>query len=1220
MTIKSLLFLLFLYLCLVWVGAVYLYSGPAIFEFGLLWTAIGLLALFVCIVGSHIFTWWGRWRARPAQPKAPKPAQVVHEDDAGMAALIAEANAALAKAPAFADKGTRAPLYSLPWYLLIGPEGSGKTSTFLNSGVEPQSLAGQVTGPMPSNRIGNFWLAKDAIFVEVSGKAFSGDSDRWIQLLRVLRGADSVPSWRRLLGTPENTLALRGVIGFSDVQEFRGASADPQRFEKYCRNWQERLRGIGEVFGVEFPVYHVITKCDEIPFFPDFFRQLPEVETGQVLGCTFPLHRIEASQPGEVFADAAVKRLTKAFRALYHSLAERRLTHLATETTPTRRPAIYEFPRELKRIRASLVQFLTDAFRPDPLRPGPLLRGYYLTAIREVEMGAPEPTTGPDEWKTLDSRSIRSVDATGMFGADAFGNSINRSINRPRQKRMVLRWSFVSELFHRIVLLDQPVHVAAPVDARWERFRRRVFVGACGVCGLLSLAFFISWLGNVNLLRDVEAAARARLQKQDDLASISDLQKLDALRLQFERLRNGPGWWLHSGLYAGNRILDATRVAYFRRFNDVLLTDLNRDMVRRLKALPATPGADDPYDPIYQRLKTHLMISAGTCPVEPVLVSHVLKEVRGDVAPKNGADWQTLADRQIDFYAGELPNGNPSPMLADDVARAQAQEYLRNITGVDQIYAAIFASAEKAFAKPQRLADVAPNYAQVLKGPDEISSVFTVDGWKFVEKASKERNSGVGESCVLGEGTERAPNATPAGSVAEAIQRRFARDYIDRWQKFVAGFSIVPYTNPADAARKLGILSSNTSPLLGLFSMTANQTSFPAGPLAALQKDVAGIVQKNTPGIVQKIEKAVSGSVEETKPQPTGPPGTAAEINQFFEPVHLVVAPGNGPWPSDKNKPYMDELAHLRTAMENIAGNSSDPAAIQEASKSYVNGLDVVRQISAPFKRDELSMDVVTLLEEPIELTKPFTKPPDVVGQINGKFRALCISLDRTLLRKFPFRPSTEDAMLSDLAAAFGPAGSVWKFRAEPPFGELTVKEGSQWKAKDPAQKPQVTPEILAFLNRAQGITTAFFPAGSTQPHLTYTLRPRLDSAFTGGILEVEFDGQLHQWTSVLQKQFNWPAAPGATSGAIARIRTGPTAYSFALRGGVWGIFRIMADAQPRALSSPIVEWKYTTLKDLIQPVPVKMEFADFPGGVDIFNPVFFSGLQCPVRAVQPVQ
>src|SRR5215467_11185238 len=180
MTIKSLLFLLFLYICLVWVGAVYLQSGPAIQEFGLRWTAIGLIAVFVWIVGTHLFSWWRRWRATPARPKpAAKPEPIVHEDDAALAALIAEANATLAKAPAYAARRMPAPLYRLPWYLLIGPEGSGKTSTFLNSGVEPQLLAGQASSPVTSTRICNLWLAKNAIFAEFAGKAFNGDAGRW---------------------------------------------------------------------------------------------------------------------------------------------------------------------------------------------------------------------------------------------------------------------------------------------------------------------------------------------------------------------------------------------------------------------------------------------------------------------------------------------------------------------------------------------------------------------------------------------------------------------------------------------------------------------------------------------------------------------------------------------------------------------------------------------------------------------------------------------------------------------------------------------------------------------------------------------------------------------------------------------------------------------------------------------------------------------------------
>jgi len=1211
MTIKSLLFLLFLYICLVWVGAVYLHAGPTFQEFGLRWTAIGLIAVLVWIVGSHLFGWWRRWRTRPTRAKtADKPEPVVHEDDAAMAALIAEANATLARAPAYADKRIPAPLYSLPLYLLIGPEGSGKTSTFINSGVEPQLLAGQVTsGPITSTRICNLWLAKNAVFAEVSGKAFNGDGERWIRLLRVLRGTDAIPLWQRILGKPEKTFTLRGVIGFCDVQEFTGASADPPRFEKYCRIWHERLRAIAEVFGVVFPVYHVITKSDAILFFPDFFRQLPESETGQVLGCTFPLQKIDPSQTREVFAETEVKRLSTAFRGLCQALAERRLMHLAYETSPTRRPAIYEFPRELKRIRASLVQFLTEAFRPDPLRPGPLLRGYYLTAVREVEAGSSGPITSPEDWKTVDSRSIRTVDATGMFGAEAFDNSIIRS-NKPRPKRMLLRWSFVSELFHSIVLADQPVRVAAPIDASVELYRRRVFAGVCGVCALLFIAFFVSWLGNLNLLHDVQAAAGVRLGERPP--TVADLEKLDTLRIQVERLRNGPGWWLHWGLYSGNRVMDVTRAAYFRRFHDLLLTDLNHEIVARLAALPAAPHADDPYDPIYQRLKTHLIISAGTCPVEPALVSQVLKETRTEIAPKNGADWKTLADRQIEFYANELAYGNPSPLAEDIAARTRAQEYLRNVRGVEHIYSTILANAEKTLAKPQRLGDVAPNFGQVLKGSDDISPVFTLEGWKFVENASKEWNSSVlGESCVLGDGSGALASIGKAVGLPQAIQRLYVRDYIDRWQRLLAGFSIVPYNNASDAARKLEILSSNTSPLLGLFWLSANQTAFPDDPVTG--------IQKNVKGFLGKVEKAVTGAVD-TALQPTEPSGTPADIRRSFEPVHLVVAPGNGPWPSDKNKPYLDELAHLRTAMENIARKNPDPAAYQDANQAVNKALDAVRQMSSPFQRDQLSTDVVRLLEEPIRLTIPITADPGDVGRINGKLRVLCNSLANTF-RKYPFRTSMEDVSLAELSGRFGPAsGDIWKFRAES-LGELTVKEGSQWKAKDSAQKTQLTPEMLTFLNRAQAITTAFFPAGSSQPQLTYTLRPRLDNAFKDTTLEVVIDGQTHQWTSVLQKQFTWPAAAGARSGALARLRTGNTAYAFDSREGLWGIFRMMADAEPRPLSSTLVEWKYVRLGDKtvdeIQPRPVRVEFAEFPAGIDVFNPLFFSGLQCPARAVQ---
>src|SRR5205814_9987228 len=107
---KSLIFALFLYVSLVWVGAVYLYSGPKIQEFGLLWTIIGLIALLAIIAGARLWGWWRHWRATsPDRPAvATKPAPLIREDDAALAAQVAEANANPAKAPAYANREGRA--------------------------------------------------------------------------------------------------------------------------------------------------------------------------------------------------------------------------------------------------------------------------------------------------------------------------------------------------------------------------------------------------------------------------------------------------------------------------------------------------------------------------------------------------------------------------------------------------------------------------------------------------------------------------------------------------------------------------------------------------------------------------------------------------------------------------------------------------------------------------------------------------------------------------------------------------------------------------------------------------------------------------------------------------------------------------------------------------------------------------------------------------------
>jgi hypothetical protein len=71
---------------------------------------------------------------------------------------------------------------------------------------------------------------------------------------------------------------------------------------------------------------------------------------------------------------------------------------------------------------------------------------------------------------------------------------------------------------------------------------------------------------------------------------------------------------------------------------------------------------------------------------------------------------------------------------------------------------------------------------------------------------------------------------------------------------------------------------------------------------------------------------------------------------------------------------------------------------------------------------------------------------------------------------------------------------------------------------------------------------------------------------------------------------------------------------------GMWGVFRLFQNAEPREPGDKLVKWSQTrglggaTPQKL--PVTASVQFVEFPGGLDLFNPKFFEALQCPRVAV----
>ncbi len=331
---------------------------------------------------------------------------------------------------------------------------------------------------------------------------------------------------------------------------------------------------------------------------------------------------------------------------------------------------------------------------------------------------------------------------------------------------------------------------------------------------------------------------------------------------------------------------------------------------------------------------------------------------------------------------------------------------------------------------------------------------------------------------------------------------------------------------------------------------------------------------------------------------------------------------------TDKNSAYIDAPSQLRHSMQDIAqaGRTPDPSIYQAAAQNYDKAVDAVRQIAKGFKPvgvGNLDTTVEALLMAPLKLANNLIpRNIDPTGPINAALQTFCRS-ERATFQKYPFQSSaTEDLTLADLTAFLQPAaGAIWKFEQQS-LGDLVVKDGNQWKAKDPGKKPQPSSELLFWLNRVESAADAFYPGGVAQPQLVYSLRPKLDPSFKDTILELDIDGKSYPFNTPLQKQFVWPAPPGTQNlGAVARLRTAGLSAAFASRGGFWGIFRILGDAEPRDVGTKLVEWKYISggvgRRELIQPGAVDLEIVSFPGNVDVFNPKFWASLACPTHAAQ---
>ena len=258
----------------------------------------------------------------------------------------------------------------LPWYVIIGAPGSGKTTALLNSGLRlPLYTGNDATPSVPGvggTRNCDWWFTDEAVLLDTAGRYTTQDSDRkadaaaWLGFLGLLKQFRP----RRPLNGALVTVSVMDLLLWTKAERAR-----------YATHVRMRLSEMVAALESRFPVYVLVTKVDMLAGFTEFFGDLDVAGRAQVWGTTFAMDIDPALIAGPYEKD---------FGALEDRLGAELLARLHEERDLQRRASIYRFPQQFHAMGALVGEFLALAFGTQVNHKPLWLRGaYYSSGTQE---------------------------------------------------------------------------------------------------------------------------------------------------------------------------------------------------------------------------------------------------------------------------------------------------------------------------------------------------------------------------------------------------------------------------------------------------------------------------------------------------------------------------------------------------------------------------------------------------------------------------------------------------------------------------------------------------------------------------------------------------------------------------------------------------------------------------------------------------------------------
>ncbi|MDR2075872.1 MAG: hypothetical protein LBP61_02920 [Desulfovibrio sp.] len=340
------------------------------------------------------------------------------------------------------------PVYALPWYMVMGKTGAGKSSAVSHCGLNAMLTD---VGPDPehaSTRNCDWYFFREAVVLDTAGRYAvpldgAADNAEWLDFLRQLE------RYRR-------REALNGLVILVAADTLYGGG---DHLIPEARALRRRLDEIMRMLGAKFPVYLMVSKIDLQAGMGRVLESLSPDARRQCVGRILQSPDKKNLVPVGVQIQKALDDILRQFRSL---------CLFAREESPEAQPHRLLAWEEFKVMAPALAAYAGELFGENPYQETPLLRGiFFSSALRTDAEGHSRAFPGLSGLMRGLFHTRES--ASGFFLHDFFSRVLPEDRNRNRPVAEYLRWRSSLRTFAYAALLLVTFGLAALLSFSFQQ-------------------------------------------------------------------------------------------------------------------------------------------------------------------------------------------------------------------------------------------------------------------------------------------------------------------------------------------------------------------------------------------------------------------------------------------------------------------------------------------------------------------------------------------------------------------------------------------------------------------------------------------------------------------------------------------------------------------------------------------------------------------------------